>query len=134
MSAANCAGLSAAPEARCTAVPAPGMKPDDSAVLPRGVASRSSSTQSMPRPRRNSAAVSPQAPAPTMATGTCGVLAGICAARTTRASTSGGGPVQVLAARLAQHAAVLEDFVPAQEGGIYARRQLEALERRVALR
>ena len=49
MSAAKRAALSSMPPApRCTRVPAAGMKPEDSAVEPLGVASRSSSTQSMP--------------------------------------------------------------------------------------
>ena len=70
------------PAARCTRVPAAGMKPELTArSMPCGAASRSSSTQSMPASRSISAAVRPQAPAPTMATGTSGVPAGIAAAR-----------------------------------------------------
>ena len=62
--------------ARCTRVPAAGMKPERQRGRCRcGAASRSSSTQSMPASRSSSAAVRPQAPAPTMATGTCGVPA-----------------------------------------------------------
>ncbi len=57
---------------RCTRVPAAGMKPLDSAVDPLASASRSSSTQSTPASRSISAAVRPQAPAPTMATGVWG--------------------------------------------------------------
>jgi hypothetical protein len=58
MSCAKRAGLSSStPAARCTAVPAAGMKPEDNAVEPRERASRSSSTQSMPASRRVSAAV-----------------------------------------------------------------------------
>ena len=68
----NWAGLSWMPAACCMAVPAAGMKPDDSAVEPEGWASRSSNTQSTPASRRVRAATRPQAPAPTMATGMYG--------------------------------------------------------------
>ena len=61
------------------------MKPDDKAVEPLGTASRSSTTQSMPASRRRMPAVMPQAPPPTITTGTWGVSAGMAAARTTRA-------------------------------------------------
>ena len=57
-------------------VPQAGMNPEDRAVEPVGRASRSSSTQSTPALRSDSAATRPQAPAPTMATGTCGVPSG----------------------------------------------------------
>ena len=68
----------------CRRVPAAGMKPEDRAVEPVAMASRSSSTQSMPASRKRTAAVKPQAPAPTMTTGTCGVSAGMQSARTMR--------------------------------------------------
>jgi hypothetical protein len=58
----------------------------DRAVEPVAMVSRSSSTQSMPASRRRTAAVKPQAPAPTMTTGTCGVSAGMLSARTMRVS------------------------------------------------
>ena len=82
---------SCTPAARCTRVPAAGMKPEDSAVEPCGVASRSSSTQSMPASRSAIAAVSPQAPEPTMATGSSGVPGGMAAARTTVGFTTSDG-------------------------------------------
>ena len=53
-----------------------GMKPEDSAVEPLGLASRSSNRQSTPASRRFSAVTRPQAPAPTMATVTWGASAG----------------------------------------------------------
>ena len=76
------------PCACCTRVPAAGMKPDDNAVEPEGAASRSSTTHSIPASASISAAVSPQAPAPTMATATCGASAGNCAERTTCGESS----------------------------------------------
>src|SRR6478672_581185 len=124
------------PDSRCTRVPAAGMKPEDNAVEPWARASRSSSTQATPASRRIRAAVSPHAPAPTMATGTSGVPGGICRALTTVGVTALGSrrrAVQVLAARLADHLAVFEDLHAAQESGIDSRRHLQPLERRVAL-
>ena len=92
MSCAKRAALSSAtPAARCTRVPAAGMKPEDKAVDPWARASRSSSTQSMPASRSISAAVNPQAPAPTMATGASGVPGAICCARTTAGLTLSDG-------------------------------------------
>src|SRR6185436_7143892 len=41
--------------------------------------------------------------------------------------------MQVATARLAEHLIVLADQLAAQESGLYARRKLDALERRVAL-
>ena len=69
MSAAKSSTLSATPAARCTRVPAAGMKPDDSAVDPAGTASRSITTHSTPDRASRMAAVRPQAPPPMMSTG-----------------------------------------------------------------
>ena len=68
MSAAKSSTLSATPAARCTRVPAAGMKPDDSAVDPAGTASRSITTHSTPDRASRMAAVT-QAPPPMMSTG-----------------------------------------------------------------
>ena len=57
MSAAKSSTLSATPAARCTRVPAAGMKPDDSAVDPAGTASRSITTHSTPDRASRMAAV-----------------------------------------------------------------------------
>ena len=58
------------PLARWICVPAAGIRPEDSAVEPCAIASRSSISTSAPASRVASAAVMPAAPAPTIATGT----------------------------------------------------------------
>ena len=70
MSAVSSAGLSSIPLSRWKRVPAAGMKPEESAVEPRGTRSRSSISTSAPASRAASEAVRPHAPAPITSTGT----------------------------------------------------------------
>ena len=81
--------------ARWKRVPAAGMNPKDSAVEPEGTASRSSTTQSTPASFSISAAMRPQAPAPTTATCTFGASPAIRAATITRAACYPSGPQAV---------------------------------------
>ena len=55
---------SSSPAARCSLVPAAGICPLESEVLPEGLASRSRITTSAPCSFAASAAIVPQAPAP----------------------------------------------------------------------
>jgi hypothetical protein len=71
------------PKDFCKRVCAAGTKPDDKAVDPLGTASRSSKTHSTPAILSRMAVVSPQAPDPTINTGTCAVSSGMVADRTT---------------------------------------------------
>ena len=59
------------PAARCSLVPAAGICPLDSEVLPEGLASRSRITASAPFSFAASAAMVPQAPAPITSTSVC---------------------------------------------------------------
>ena len=62
---------SSSPAARCSLVPAAGICPLDSEVLPEGFASRSRITTSAPPSFAASAAMVPHAPAPMTSTWVC---------------------------------------------------------------
>jgi hypothetical protein len=85
MSAAKLAASSAMPRSRWKRVPAAGISPAERLVEPRGTGSRSITSGSTPAARQASAATSPAAPAPMMATGTSVAKDG-AASVTTRAS------------------------------------------------
>ena len=70
ISAVNNSAESSIPAADCNRVPAPGIKPVDMAVVPKGVGSCSRTNTFAPDSFAANAAQSPQAPAPTMTTGT----------------------------------------------------------------
>ena len=70
MSAAKISGVSSMPSRACSRVPAAGIMPVESEVLPVGFSSRSSTSTSAPPSRAASAAARPQAPAPMTTTGT----------------------------------------------------------------
>ena len=77
------------PKDFCRRVCAAGTKPDDKAVDPLGTASRYSKTHSTPAILSRMAVVKPQAPEPTINTGTCGTASGMVADRTTVAEELG---------------------------------------------
>jgi hypothetical protein len=70
MSPASSSGVSTMPSAFWKRVPAAGMRPVESVVLPVGLASRSSTSTSAPPSFAARAAVRPHAPAPMTSTGT----------------------------------------------------------------
>jgi hypothetical protein len=77
------------PKDFCKRVCAAGTKPDDKAVDPLGTASRSSKTHSTPAILSRIAVVRPQAPDPTINTGTWGVSSGMVEDRTTQGELLG---------------------------------------------